>query len=253
MAISNEIINDTTEDIKTRLLDDLYSYLNSNPTINIRIDKDDEYYESGIHCSSLGYCKRKAVYQYFNFPAKPLNLQTLLVFARGNFYHELVYKWMGQSKEFKLIHKEFKVSDGLPKEIRGKFDLCFKDLKTGLKILTDIKTANSNQFKKYSNFLPKKEHIIQLSSYGKGYKKMKFNFDLNLMMYFSTGADLPQFYFVEPCENINDIMADYMEAVNTYEDLGEPPARFDEVFDKNEIWQCSYCNYEQITCKEGDK
>ena len=238
-----------TEDIIKRLFDDLYSYLKSHPKIVITIEKDNEYYAEGIHCSSLGGCVRKAVYSYFNFPANEFNMQTELVFARGNFYHELVYLWLKASSQFDIIHNEFKVSEGLPEGVVGKFDVCFKDNVTGKKILADIKTANSNQFKKFSNYLPKEEHIIQLTSYAKGYEAMGQSFDLGLMMYFSTGADLPQFYFVEPYRNIDELIQGYVHAVENYKTAEILPPKLDELFDKKSIWQCSYCNYKDITCR----
>jgi len=234
------------DDIKNRILEDMYNYLSSNPVIKIKIEKDNEYYDNGIHCSSLGFCKRKAVYDFYKFEKQPYDLQTLLVFARGNFYHELIYRWLKYSSQFKLIHKEFDISAGLPDKIKGKFDVCFKDKISNKKILADIKTANSNQFKKYSSYLPKNEHIIQLSAYAEGYKNLGYNFDYNLIMYFSTGADLPQLYFVDLNEDINTIMDEYIKAIEKYKTDEILP---DKIEDESKIWQCSYCNYNDY-CKE---
>jgi len=228
------------------MYNDLNDFLESNPVIGILIDKSDtdDYYENGLHCSKLGWCVRSEVMSYYNFPKKPVNLQTKLTFMRGNFYHELVYKWLEWSKRFELLLKEVTVKN-LPKPYRGKLDVYFIDNKTNLRILTDIKTANSNQFKKYGSFLPKIDNIKQLTAYS----KIPFDIDLLLMMYFSSGSDHPQFYFVEPYKDIDFEMNKYIKAVKDYKKTKELPPRLDEVLDKDMKWQCSYCDFINISCE----
>jgi hypothetical protein len=229
---------------------DLDKFMQSQPEIKITIKaKDEDYYDKGLHCSGIGSCKRQQVMDHFNFDKNPFSTQTLLTFARGNFYHEMVYRWLEQSDLFLINDKEKDVSDNLPIPYKGKFDVSFVHRPTNMFILADIKTANSNQFKKFSNYLPKEEHIIQLTSYAKGYEAMGHSFDLGLMMYFSTGADLPQFYFVEPYRNIDELIQGYVHAVENYKEAEILPPKLDELFDKKSIWQCSYCNYKDITCR----
>lgn len=241
-------------DIQQTIIDDIYAdledYLHSNPKINITIDKtnDDDYYTEGLHCSGIGSCKRKEVMSYFNFDKKPHNLQTMLTFMRGNFYHELIYQWLEQSSLFLINEKELDVSNLLPKPFRGKFDVCFIHRPTNKFILADIKTANSNQFKVYSKTLPKDNHKMQLSAYASVFKA----WDYLLMMYFSSGSDKPRLFVIDYMKDINDIMNKYIEAVNKYKDTKELPPVLDKMFAEKEIWQCSYCDYKDISC-EGYK
>ena len=146
------------------------------------------------------------------------------------------------------IEKEYNVTQGLPGKVTGTFDALIGDIKHKVKILADIKTANSNQFKKYSNYLPKVDHIKQLSSYGYGYLNLHHSYDLLLMMYFSSGSDHPQFYFVEPYKDIDIEMNKYIKAVNDYEKTKILPPRLDDVLDKDMKWQCSYCDFINISC-----
>ena len=241
------------EDKKQTILDDLYAdldnYLQQQPEIKIFIKaKDEDYYDKGLHCSGIGSCLRQQVMEYYDFDKAPFNLQTLLTFARGNFYHELVYQWLKQSELFLINDKEKDVSDNLPIPYKGKFDVSFVHRPTNLFILADIKTANSNQFKKYSNYLPQEKHIMQLTSYSIGYTE----WDLLLMMYFSAGSDRPQFYFVEPYKDITILMNKYIEAVEYYRNTHLLPPPLDKMFNEKELWQCSYCNFKDISC-EGYK
>ena len=253
-------ISDTDkQNLINDLYDDLNLYLESNPIIDITIDKSDtdDYYENGLHCSKLGWCVRSEVMSYYNFPKKPLTLQTKLTFMRGNFYHELVYKWLerkslrngGYFGRFTIVEKEWVISDGLPKPYRGKLDCRIYDEENDLAILADIKTANSNMFKKYSSFLPKDDNVKQLTSYYRAMLELDYRIDLLLMMYFSSSSDHPQFYFVEPYKDIDNEMNKYIKAVNDYEITKELPPRLDDILDKNKAWQCSYCDFINISCE----
>jgi len=238
------------QDIINRLYADLDLFLNTYEHIDIDlITKDKDYYGSGIHASTLGSCKRKVVLEYAKYEKTPYNLQTLLNFTRGNMYHELVYQWLKWSEEFTIGEKEFNVSAGLPDKVTGTFDVTFKDLKTNLNILADIKTASSNQFKKFIDYLPKPEHIMQLSAYAYGYKKLNHSFDLLMMMYFSNGSDHPQFYFVDYNPDIENKFNEYIQAVNDYETSKKLPARLDATFNKDLAWSCDYCNFKNISCE----
>ncbi len=233
------------EQVIQDLYDDLDLFLETHKDIHIVIDKqDDDYFDTGLHCSGIGSCIRKEILSYANYPAKPFNLQTKLTFMRGNFYHELVYLWLKWSDKYDIVNKEADISANLPEPYKGKFDVCFKVKDLDINILADIKTANSNQFKKYSNYLPKPEHIKQLSAYATAYN----HWDYLMMMYFSSGADHPQFYFVDKDTNIERDMDKYISAVNMYNLNGELPAEIDETFFPKEVWQCSYCNFKDISC-----
>lgn len=233
------------QEIIQELYDDLDLFLETHDDIHIDINKhDDDYFDTGLHCSGIGSCIRKEVLSYANYPARPNNLQTKLTFMRGNFYHELVYLWLEWSDKYEIINKELNVTDNLPKPYKGKFDVSFKAVNHNISILADIKTANSNMFKKYSSTLPKPEHIKQLSAYATAYKF----WDKLMMMYFSSGADHPQFYFVDKDTNIDRDMNTYIVAVNLYELNHSLPGEIDETFYPKEVWQCSYCNFKDISC-----
>ena len=246
-------ISDTDkQNLINDLYDDLNLYLESNPIIDITIDKSntDDYYENGLHCSKLGWCVRSEVMSYYNFPKKPVNLQTKLTFMRGNFYHELVYKWLEWSDRFNIISKELTISHILPEPYRGKYDVYVCDNETNFKILSDIKTANSNMFKKYGLSLPKEDNIKQITAYYKARTEEGSSIpDLLLVMYFSSGSDHPQFYFVEPYKDIDNELHKYIKAVNKYKKTKELPTRLDDVLDKSQAWQCSYCDFINISCE----
>jgi len=242
-------IDELLDKKKQEILDDLYldldNYLQAQPEIKVTIKaKDEDYYDKGLHCSGIGSCTRQQVLDYYNYPKNPFSTQTLLTFARGNFYHELVYRWLEQSELFLINAKEKDISDKLPVPYKGKFDVSFIHRKTNLFILADIKTANSNQFKKYSNYLPQEKHIMQLTSYSIGYDE----WDLLLMMYFSSGSDRPLFFFVEPYQGIELLMNKYIEAVEYYKNTKELPPELDEMFNSNDIWMCSYCSFLNVSC-----
>ena len=228
------------------MLLDFYSYMQHENT-----NKDtDGYYSKGIHCSSLGMCKRKVVMEYYNFDKKEHNLPTLLQFDIGNHVHRVVQKWMSKSSRFKLIHEEYNVTEGLPKPITGKFDMLFKDTITGVIILADIKTAMPLMFKQYIDSLPKENHIIQLSAYARGLDNLGIKYDKLAMMYFDrAGSNQPLIYFVEPYKEIDNLMAEYILAQLRYEQDRIMPERIDALFNKEDAWQCSYCDFNNISCE----
>ncbi len=239
------------QNLINEMYDDLNAYLDSNPIIDITIDKSntDDYFENGLHCSKLGWCVRSEVMSYFNFPKKPINLQTKLTFMRGNFYHELVYEWLRWSNWYDLIEHEMTVTDTLPEPYRGSYDAMFEISENKYRVLIDIKTANSNMFKKYGISLPKEDNIKQLTAYHNGLIKQNYKIDLLLMMYFSSGSDHPQFYFIEPYKDIDIEMNKYIKAVKHYEKTKELPPRLDIDLDKDKSWQCSYCDFINISCE----
>ena len=240
------------EQLINDMYDDLNDYLESNPVVDITIDKSDtdDYHENGLHCSKLGWCVRSEVMSYFNYPKKPVNLQTKLTFMRGNFYHELVYKWIDNSSRYEPILREISVTPNLPKPYRGTFDIFFWDTSENFTILADIKTANSNMFKKYSSFLPKEDNIKQLTAYYEALNKsIRYIPDELLMMYFSSGSDHPQFYFVEPYADIDIEMNKYIQAVEQYLVTEELPPRLDATFNTNQAWQCGYCSFINTSCE----
>ena len=228
------------------MLFDFYSYMqNSNDS------KDDEgYYSSGIHCSSLGMCKRKVVMEYYKFDRQEHNLPTLLMFDIGNHVHRVVQKWMSKSDRFELIYEEFNVTDGLPKPFSGKLDMLFRDKVSDEVVLADIKTAMPLMFKQYMSSLPKENHIIQLSAYARGLDNLGIKYDKLAMMYFDrAGSNKPLIYFVEPYKDIDKLMDEYILAQLRYEQDKILPERLDALFNKESAWECSYCNFNNISCE----
>ena len=50
-------------------------------------------------------------------------------------------------------------------------------------------------------------------------------------------------------KDIDIEMNKYIKAVKHYELTKELPPRLDELFDKDKIWQCSYCDFINISCE----
>jgi len=243
----------TAIDLSEDLLDDFYTYM-----LNCNDAKDEDgYYSTGIHCSQLGMCKRKVVMDYFKFERKQYGLTTLLMFEGGNHFHGMVQTWIRNSKRFKLLYENFNITEGLPKPITGKLDVVFQDTITNSIILADVKTAMPLMFKNFINTLPKENHIIQVTSYGSGLSKLNIHYDLLAIMYFDrAGSNKPLIYIVEPYKNIEDLFNQYMLAVLRYEQDKILPPRLDDVLDKDQAWQCSYCDFNNISCEglmKGDK
>ena len=228
------------------MLFDFYSYMQNENT-----SKDtDGYYSKGIHCSSLGMCKRKVVLEYYNFDKQEHNLPTLLQFDIGNHVHKVVQNWMRKSDRFELIYEEYNVTGGLPKPVTGKFDMLFKDNISGDVILADIKTAMPLMFKQYIDSLPKENHIIQLSAYARGLDNLGIHYDKLAMMYFDrAGSNKPLIYFVDLYKDIDKLMDEYILAQLRYEQDRILPPQLDAIFDKDSAWECSYCDFNNISCE----
>lgn len=230
------------DELKDDLLFDFHSYMTNNNDI-----KDESgYYSSGIHCSSLGMCKRKVIMDFYKFPKKEHGLTTLLMFEGGNHFHRMVQAWIRNSNRFKSLAEEFNVTEGLPKPITGKLDTVFQDTITGQIILADVKTAMPNQFKdNLVGYLPKENHIIQVTAYAKGYKELGYHYDQLAIMYFDrAGSNKPLIYFVEPYPDISQLMDEYILAQLRYEQDKILPDRL-----ASKSWECDYCDYMNISCE----
>ena len=235
------------EEFKEDLLADFFMYMS-----NCNEAKDEGgYYSNGIHCSSLGMCHRKVVMDYFKFPRKPHGLTTLLMFEGGNHFHHIVQAWIKSSNRFKSLAEEFNVTAGLPKPITGKLDTVFQDTVTNRIILADVKTAMPNQFKdNLVQYLPKENHVIQVTAYAKGYTNMGYHYDDLAIMYFDrAGSNKPLIYIVEPYADIDSLMDSYILAQLRYEQDKILPPQLDAIFDKDCAWQCSYCDYLNVSCE----
>lgn len=229
------------EEIKNRLIIDFTEYMK-----DIFDDKED-YFKNGIHCSSLGMCKRQVVLDYYGFDKKPMDLGQMLRLYSGTEKHELVQNWLDKSERFEVLHSEFEVSEGLPGDFVGRLDNVILDKATGKIGLTDTKTQNAMAFKRYIASLPKQNHIYQLSSYALGYKKMGFPYDFLMLLYYSTGSDDPVMFQVDYYKGIEDLMQEYIDAVKDYvTDILPDRVR---ASDKENKWMCSYCPFNEISCK----
>lgn len=222
-------------------LNDLYSYLKE-----LNKNKDVAYYGNGLHASSIGYCKRRAVYEYYGLPANEHTLNTLLTFKAGEHMHELMVAYLKQSKRYTLVDSEVDISGGLPEVIKGRYDFRIFDMKRKKIILGDTKTANPNQFKKYTKSLPKPQHEIQLNIYGYACRSLGIPFDEMKIFYIDKGGtNTPQIYRVKEMKDISDIMYAYVEAINRYAIDEELP---EVITDEKDRWKCGYCNYWKIVC-----
>lgn len=240
MAVDKDkIINDMS--------DDLYAFLKARSD-----DKSNsDYFSGGIHCSSLDSCVRQVVMGYFKFPKKDLTIAELLMFEIANFCHRLMADWARQSDKFSMIGEEYDLTKGLPENVSGKCDIVIKHNDTDTVILADTKTAMPAAFKQYSQYLVKRSHELQGSTYKYGLKNLGTLIDLVIFTYFDRGGTNAPVYVAMPempDEVIEDTINVYREAVKEYEVNKKLPDKEPLIFETkgNDVcvkksWQCDYC------------
>ena len=223
------------------LLDDLHKYY-----IDENRQKDPEYYGKGLHASAIGYCKKRAVLQYYKFPANIKSLQACVAMDRGTYFHERIQSSLKNSKHFEVLYENFEISGGLPQDVVGKLDIVVQD-KLDQNILVDIKTASEFALRNYGSSLPKKEHIYQITLYDRGlFILTKTKIDKLLLYYCSANGDFKP-VFVEREQMIDKIMYEYLKAIKDYKEVGLLP----DVVDVEDSWKCNikYCEYKNISCE----
>jgi len=234
--------NELSKEISEAFFKESHEYVLSENS-----QKDPEYYGSGLHASSIGYCKRKAVLQAVGAKAKEQSLVTLMTFRMGNEVHKINLEFLKNSKSFEVLDSEVDISDGLPDIIKGKYDFRVLYKPKGMIILGDTKSAHPSQFRYYRGKLPHKHHITQLSCYAEACEKKDIPYDLLAIFYWDKGGtNQPQICFVEKDKNINAIMDDYLKALELYKSEGVLPDVDikDLPFEK----ACEYCEYYEVSC-----
>ena len=216
-------------------------------------NKDSEYYGQNIHVSSLDSCPRQVVYEYFKFPKRQRTLAELITLDVGSYLHSVVDEALNLSDKFDVIYNEKKLAEGLPELFSGKCDNVIVHKQSGTKILQDTKSVRANAFKFGLDKLVKESYKKQLNSYFYGLTKMGIDIDLLMITIFDRGgSNTPHIDEVDkrPLDKIEDLFAEYANAVITYRDNKELPPLLDEVFDEGKMWQCSYCLFQGITCPQ---
>ncbi len=232
MEYNTEIVQDFISDYHEYMLDKNNS-------------KDPEYFGGGLHASTIGYCKRRSVYEYFGFEKRILPLTTLTTFARGNNVHNEVQDMFKSAKHFKVLHIELDVSEGMPEGVRGKLD-CIVEHKSGLKILLDMKSANPQMFKAYMKTLPKQDHMNQVTHYANACDCLCVDYDQLAIVYLDKGGtNRSQMYFFDKQPEADRLMKEDLKAIKDYKENKIIPA-YD--LDKKSEWKCSYCMYHEIVC-----
>lgn len=237
MEYKTEIVKDFISDYHQYMLDKNKS-------------KDPEYFNNGLHASTVGYCKRRSVYEYFGFEKRVLPLTTLTTFARGNNVHAEVQDMLKTAKHFKVLHIELDVSDGMPEGVKGRLD-CIVEHKSGVKILVDLKSANPQMFKAYMKSLPKPDHMNQVTHYANACDVLKIPYDKLAIVYLDKGGtNRSQMYFFDKQPEADRQMKADLKAIEDYKETKITP-KYD--LKSSEQWKCSYCDFYNIVCKGGDK
>ena len=208
--------------------------------------KSPEYFGNGLHVSTIGYCKRRTVYEYFGFEKRVLPLTTLTTFARGNDVHHEVQSMLGVASNFHVLAVELNVSEGLPEGVKGKLDFIVEHIPTSLKVLIDVKSANPHMFKSFSKSLPKPDHMLQVTHYANACDKLEIPYDRLAIVYLDKGGtNKSRMYFFDEVAEAGNIMSDDLEVIADYKaDKTIPEFHLTE----KEEWKCSYCNYYNIVC-----
>ena len=243
------------EDFKT----DYHNYM-----LDENKSKDPEYFGDGLHASSIGYCKRRTVFEYFGFKKRVLPLTTLTTFARGNDVHHEVEAMLRQAKLFKPLHIELDISDGLPDGVKGKLDYIVEHIPTGIIILGDIKSANPKQFDGYKAGyikLPKQANMNQVSIYAGACDKLGIKYDALSVTYLDKGGtDEPQMFFFSKSLEADFLVEQDLAVIEKYKKDKITPEYH---LSSKEAWKCHkvnkfgedkiYCDFYNIVCKGGDK
>lgn len=207
-------------------------------------NKDPGYFNGGLHASTIGYCKRRSVYEYYGFEQKEYPLTTLTTFARGNNVHNEVQDMFKSAEHFKVLHIELDVSDGMPDNVKGKLDCIVEH--NGVKILIDLKSANPQMFKAYMKTLPKPDHMHQVTHYANACDVLKIPYDKLAIIYLDKGGtNRSQMYFFDKQPEANTLMANDLKAIENY-DKNKIIPPYD--LDSKSEWKCSYCPYFQVVC-----
>lgn len=218
--------------------------------------EDFDYFDSGIHASSVSYCKKKAVYQYLKLPRKPWTLEELVTFKLANYTHRLVIELFKKLPSFELLDSEIDVTEGMPGVIRGRYDWRVRYIPNGVIILGDTKSAHPGQFKYQRDTLPKGFHTNQLSMYADACDVLEKGYTKLAIWYWDRGGTNPsEFCFVDKNQRIKVIMSECLNGLYQYKESEEFPRveLKESPFDSNPEKFCDYCEFHEISCEGYDR
>ena len=117
--------------------------------------------ERSYSVSDLVSCKRKKYYKEIGILKEDLNSAKpgqLWSTTRGDFLHEITraYRWRELDVEYSVI-----LRDGKIVKLIGRLDIY--DWKS--RTIIDVKTSNFVDWQIKNNYLPRKEHILQIQCY----------------------------------------------------------------------------------------
>lgn len=181
-------------------------------------------------------------------------------FDEGNERHEKVYGYWEKSG-IEIIATEFNLNPylkALGREMwHGRTDLIGVD--EAIVVFADVKSTNSNAFK-YS--LPKENDILQLRGYAPSIFLLAQQISAQppegyLFYVDNNGTNTPrQFHFKfeqKDFDRLNLTMDTYENDWRTFQVSGELPPkeeiRIEILENKKQSWQCSYCDYQGVTCR----
>lgn len=121
-----------------------------------------------LSASSLGFCQRAHLYQYFDQPQKKRRTANMPIFHNGTFVHlrwQMILRHQGILREVEVPLS--KTHSGIL--LRGTSDgigvLPFDDATEDDQFIFELKSINSYGFKSVMEYGPKKEHLYQFHAY----------------------------------------------------------------------------------------
>lgn len=211
-----------------------------------------------LYVTDIGSCPKKVMMGFGKYEKKPLSPQEKLMFDIADFLHYKVMLLLKDSNRFVVIKNEYKLNDGLPTLWHGRCDDILFDLNDKKFLILEIKSTRG--FVKNME-LPKNNHEIQTKIYINALRKMHWNIDCGILIYFDrSGSNEPQEYPINYIPDIDDDLINnkfniYEQYYTEYKQYKVLPEILSRVIKrtKNEFklvpnWQCDLCKFRGLSC-----
>jgi len=225
-----------------------------------------------FYVTDLGTCPKKVIMNFGSYEKKPQTNAEKIMFHKAENDHRAMARLLNKSNKFFIIREEFSINDGLPEMWHGRLDNLIYDRENKSISPLDWKGTRSL---KYQLELPKQSHILQIRAYLMALINMQFPTDRGYLIYTDrTGSYEGLEFIIEPdndsvlaemkiyedCYDKFNYQIDYLSKGGLEKELEKyhstlPPILEREIKQiKNEFylipnWQCSYCYYQDLSCK----
>ena len=185
--------------------------------------------------SSVHWCPRAIWYHMKGYEQDPIKANSVRRMMAGTVYHEFIEEKLKGSGV--LVSAEEEVTWDDPR-IVGHYDAIIERTTDKKHILLEIKSMAEPKNKKYLQYLPKHEHLMQWNLYS-----MMTGLDEGIIFYINKNS---QEYMIFPVERNDDIIENILKKlkkIKGYLDLDEEKI-IPYLPDENHAW----CNF-QMTCE----